>query len=136
MAKSVRPAYRKQADLPLEEPKNTDKRKPTFCLEFLKKGFDVKNPDMTKEAKAAFAERLQELASMSWSEIKQQGRHAQGFELIKVGQLAISLPETFEGSETVMAFRYHGRHPMVGIRAGATLHILAIEREFDELYKH
>lgn len=136
MARHGRPVYRKQAELPVEEHRNTDKSNPTFCLEFLQGGFDVKNPEMTKDAKAAFAERLQELASMSWSEIKRQGRHAQGFELINVAQLAISLPEAFEGKDQVMAFRYHGKHPMVGIRAGATLHILAIEREFDELYKH
>lgn len=136
MAKHGRPVYRQHPELPVEEHKNTDQKKPTFCLEFLKNGFDVKNPEMTKDAKAAFAERLQELASMSWSEIKRQGRHKQGFELISVDQLTISLPEAFEGKEQVMAFRYHGLLPMVGIRAGATLHILAIEREFDELYRH
>jgi hypothetical protein len=135
--KGRRPKYSGIAKIvPYDEPPDYDKMRPIFCLEHLTSGFDLKNSDMTKDAKAAFAERLQELASLTWSEIKRQARHKQGFELLPVKQLKVTLPRIFDGEENVMCFRYHGMLPMAGIRRGATLHFVAIERTFGDLYNH
>ncbi|WP_317232024.1 hypothetical protein [Clavibacter capsici] len=91
---------------------------------------------MTKEAKAAFAESLQSLSSLTWRDIRRAPRHGLGFEKLPVRQLNMSMPDAFAESSEVYVFRYSGRLPMAGVRAGATFHIVAIEREFGELYNH
>lgn len=122
--------------LPYSEPVSTDGQSPIFCLRHINKKFDLKESDLTVDAKAAFAERLQTLSSMTWSEIKRSDRHALGTERIPIASMNISLPANFEGEEDLTVFRYSGKKPMAGVRAGATFHILAIEREFGELYSH
>jgi hypothetical protein len=97
---------------------------------------DLKNSDFQQSAKAAFAVRLQTLASMTWNEIRLQDRHGYGTEKLPIGQLTIVMPPTFEDEEHVTVFRYDSLLPMVGVRRRNTFHILAIERQFGELYDH
>ncbi|WEK13892.1 MAG: hypothetical protein P0Y48_01380 [Candidatus Microbacterium phytovorans] len=123
-------------ELPVEEPTSSDKLRPVFCLEHIRTPHDVKNPDLTKDQRSAFAERLQELASVPWSQLKMSGRHAQGFELLPVEKLKFKMPSAFEDTTKVHVFRYSGKLPMVGVRSNATFHILAIERQFGEVYDH
>lgn len=42
----------------------------------------------------------------------------------------------FRRRTKVLAFRYHGKRPMVGIRVDRVLHVLFIERQFGDLYDH
>lgn len=126
----------KAKELPYKEPASTDGQSPVFCLRHLNRKFDLKESGLTLEAKAAFADRLQTLSSLTWSEIKRSDHHKMGTEKIPVDQMKLSLPSNFEGEPDLTVFRYFGKKPMAGIRVGATFHILAIEREFGELYDH
>lgn len=130
-----RPAFQR-VDTPAEEPKSTDGESPVFCLKHIDAKFDLKASDLTKDAKAAFAEQLQSLASMTWAEIKRSPRHAFGTEKMPVGKLSITLSGAYADLEHVLVFRYSGKLPMVGHRNGHIFHIFAIEREFGELYDH
>lgn len=123
-------------ELPVEEVASSDKLRPIFCLEHIRVPHDVKNPDLTKDQRSAFAERLQELASLSWSQLKMSGRHKQGFELMDVNRLKFKMPSAFEDTAKVHVFRYSGKLPMVGVRSNATFHILAVERQFGDVYDH
>lgn len=139
MGKSKRPRPTTQAarsELPVDEPRNTDAQRPLFCLEYIDDSFAVKGSGLSKDAQAAFAERIQELAGASWRELKLRGHHKQGFELLPVGKLRMKMPEAFEDVDRVVVFRYSGMLPMAGVRQGRTFHILAIERQFGELYDH
>ena len=134
--KAVRPVFSAVADLPFDPPPNYEESHPIFCLQHLHGEFSVKHSSMTKDAKAAFAEQLESLASLTWATIKRAPRHGLGFEKIPVDQLKMSLPAIFEDEEDVMVFRYHGKLPMAGVRREATLHLVALERQFGELYDH
>lgn len=35
-----------------------------------------------------------------------------------------------------MAFRYHGKRPMLGVRINEVFHVLWIERQFGDVYAH
>jgi hypothetical protein len=132
--KSRKPSFKAEA-LPFEEPRDTNQLKPKFCLQHVISDYDIKSND-DKEQKAAFAEQLQTLSSLTWAEIQQSQRHGVGQETIKVSSLIIQLPEHFADSGKVLSFRYKGKLPMIGVRSGETLHILAIARNFSQLYKH
>lgn len=114
---------------------NADKQTPLFCLAYLNKDFSLDQCD--KDAQAAFAQALAKRATMTWSEIKRSGRHALGSELLPKGDLRAAMPEKFNDAiDHFHVFRYHGKLPMAGVRVGAVFHIVAIEREFGELYDH
>jgi hypothetical protein len=122
--------------LPYDEAPNYEEFHPTFCLQHIQSGFGVKQPNMTKDQKASFAGVLESLASLTWSDIKRSGRHQLGFEMLPVSKLKIAMPAIVADDEKVMVFRYHDRHPMAGVRRGAMLHLIALEREFGDLYDH
>lgn len=73
---------------------------------------------------------------MTWNEIRLADRHGYGSEKLPLDKLSISLPSSFEDEDHVTVLRYDGLLPMVGVRRRSTFHILAIERQFGELYDH
>jgi UTP-glucose-1-phosphate uridylyltransferase len=121
--------------LPFEPARDTNQLRPKFCLQHLISEYDIQS-NTDKEQKAAFAEQLQKLSSLTWSQIQQTQKHGFGQETIRVSSLLIQLPEFFADSDKVLAFRYQGKLPMIGVRSGETLHLLAIARNFSQLYKH
>ncbi|CAQ02530.1 hypothetical protein CMS2450 [Clavibacter sepedonicus] len=123
-------------ELPYDEPKNTDGSHPVFCLKHLHRDFDLKESAMTKEAKAAFAESLQSLSGLTWKDLRRAPKHGLGFEKLPTTKLRMTMPDAFSESSEVFVFRYSGKLPMAGVRAGATFHILAIERQYGDLYNH
>lgn len=122
--------------LPYEKPPNYDEKTPIFCLAHLHSDFDLKTSALDKDQKSGFADTLQSLASLTWSQIKRAPRHGLGFEKIPVKSLQMTLPAAFVDEEEVLVFRYHKKHPMAGVRVQATFHILALERAFGDLYDH
>lgn len=134
--KRKRPKVKSREELPHEEPPNWDKEHPVFCLRHVHRDHDLKNADFQIASKAAFAVRLQTLASMTWNDIRLADRHGYGSEKLPVDDLSISLPSSFEDEDHVTVLRYDGLLPMVGVRRQSTFHILAIERQFGELYDH
>lgn len=134
--KRKRPKVKSSGSLPHEDPPNWDEEHPTFCLRHLHPDHDLKKVEFQTSSKAAFAIRLQALSSMTWNEIRLADRHGYGSERLPSDQLSIGLPNAFEGEEYVTVLRYDNLLPMVGVRRRGTYHILAIERQFGELYDH
>jgi hypothetical protein len=135
-SKNKRPIVEAKAELPLDEAPDFDNMRPTFCLQHLHAGFDVKHKDMTQKGKAALLDQLRMLASLTWVDIRKSGRHKLGWEKIPVKQLKLSMPTVFEDETDVLVFRYDGNLPMAGVRRGAMLHLIAVERKFGQLYDH
>jgi len=48
----------------------------------------------------------------------------------------MAMPRAFSDETKVMAFRYKDKLPMVGVRVDDVYHILAVERQYNELYNH
>ena len=107
---------------------------PKFCLRFLQRGFDVTNLD--KDLRADLALTLQQRSSLTWTELRQAGRHGQGYELLPRQSLSAPIPAAFADRERFHVFRYSGKLPMAGVRVGDVFHIVWIERRFNELYDH
>jgi hypothetical protein len=78
----------------------------------------------------------QQRASMTWTELHQAGRHGQGYEQISRSSLRAPIPAAFADREKFHVFRYSGKRPMAGVRAGDVFHIVWIEAAFGELYDH
>ena len=113
---------------------NRDEATPRFCLRHLAPGYDVAALD--RNARAALAMTLAQRAQLTWREIKQADRHGAGTEMIPAGQIKPTIPRHFSDADRFMVFRYHGKLPMVGVRAGDTFHILWLEAQFNDVYRH
>lgn len=107
---------------------------PKFCLRFLQRGFDVEC--LTKDLRAAFAMTLQQRSALTWTELHQAGRHGQGYEQIPSHTLRAPMPTAFADRDRFHVFRYAGKLPMVGVRAGDVFHIVWIAAGFGDLYDH
>lgn len=115
---------------------STDDEHPLFCLRYLHPDHAVKSAGLDRKKRAAFAERLQELASQTWSQLRKSGRHSQGFEFVDAAQIRPTLHGAFADVDKVMVFRYAGLLPMVGVRNGRVYHVLAVEAQFGDVYDH
>jgi hypothetical protein len=129
------PEQGKRLSLPDENPKDYDSLPPRFCLRQLRTGFSL--ADCQKDEKAAFADRLFEISRLSWAQLRQAGRHGQGYE--KISWSAIkgdAIPSSFSADLVLIAFRCIGKAAMVGYRsADGVFNILWIDRAF-RLYDH
>ncbi len=113
---------------------NADKQTPLFCFRHIVPGYDVAALDTA--GRAAIAMTMQERASLTWLQIKQAPRHGAGTELIPADQIKAPIPEKFQDQKRFTVFRYNGLLPMVGVRLGATFHVLWIEAHFGQVYDH
>jgi hypothetical protein len=89
-----------------------------------------------QRGKAAFADTLDRLSQLSWSELRLSPRHGLGYEQIPRHALRASLPSHLtEDVQRLIAFRFAGNAPMVGYRVQAIFYILWLDRDFT-LYDH
>jgi len=108
---------------------------PIFCFKYLHKdwGFNTLMPAQALD----FCKALQKRAQLSWQDIMQSPRHGLGTEkipltAIKAGsQDALLTPEVTD----LLALRFSGKAPFLGLRRGAIFHVLYIDAHF-KLYKH
>jgi len=109
-----------------------NREKPTFCLRFVDPAFCITLCD--KDDKAAFAERIRQLSTMTWNQIIQADRH--GFGREKIHRTALpNPPRGISEDVTFIALRFSGLKPMVGYQTEETLHIIWFDRDFT-LYRH
>lgn len=108
---------------------------PKFCLRGMRKGYSIE--DCEKDEKAAFASRLYELSRSKWSELRQMPRSGQGYE--KIDRKAIKgdkVPEEITEEVDIIAFRFHGKAPVVGYRSqDGVFNVIWLDRAFT-LYNH
>lgn len=104
----------------------TNKQHPVFCVRDLANLHSCEHEEL-----AAFTKTLHKLAQQSWQDLYQRGKHKGGYETISVGQLkGVNLTMIPAGCESVLSFRFDGMKPMLGLRQGATLRILHLDRDF------
>lgn len=135
MSKSKRPSQIQGRQLPFVDSRDTNEFRPKFCLQHLLPKYDVLGLK-DKKLKAALIDQMQSLTQLSWKQIQLAPRHGLGQELIPVSSLKIQLPEQFIETERVVVLRYSGKLPMIGVRVEEVFHIIAIGRDFNDLYDH
>ena len=105
---------------------------PLFSLRHLSGNYCVTCCD--KDHQAAFAVTLHKLSQLTWKQLFSADRHGVGFEKITHENIHTSIP-TIASMEKLLAFRYNGKHPMVGFQEKEVFHVLWLDRDFT-LYDH
>lgn len=117
----------------LDEP--PDQHPPLFSLRYL----DRRTYSLAacqQQEKAAFADTLDRLSQLPWSDLRLSPRHGLGYEQIARQAIRAPMPAHLtEDVQRLIAFRFAGRAPMVGYRVQAVFHILWLDRDFT-LYNH
>jgi hypothetical protein len=105
---------------------NTNAMHPVFCLRDL---WNLEACEMSEQA--ALAKKMRLLAQQTWNELYSRGSHKGGCEPIPVRQLkGVKLPTLPQGAESVLAFRFDGKKPMLGIRHGSTFRVFHLDRDY------
>ena len=112
---------------------STQNQTPLFCFHHLGGDFCLSHCD--QEEKAAFADTVHKLSRVSWAEIARSHRHAIGTEIISRDSLTMPLPSSITDDVNILAFRFHGKAPMLGYREGRTFHVLGLDKSF-KAYRH
>jgi hypothetical protein len=110
-----------------------DKQRPKFCLEHVVSGFCV--ADCTKDQKAAFASRLREMSRLTWQQLRQAGRHGQGYEKIGRDSMKVAIPAHITEDVNLIAFRCFGLAPIIGYKMRTIFHIVWLDPKF-QAYRH
>jgi hypothetical protein len=85
--------------------------------------------------KAAFADTLAKLSRLTWGEILRSSRQGLGHEKINRSAIKAAIPQHVTDDVNFIAFRFHGRKPMVGYRDMEIFYIIWLDRDFT-LYDH
>jgi len=91
-----------------------------------------------KDEKAAFADTLHKLSQSTWRELRQAGRHGQGYEIIDRKSIKGKIPDHITDDVHIIAFRFFGKKPMAGYRDAndrRIFHVVWLDRDFT-LYDH
>lgn len=122
---------------PREEPvrqPESEERPPIFSFEYLQKGWCISDCQPVERSK--MLERLRMLSSLSWADIRQQGRHKLGTEtLARDAITGAQIPAFVTPDVRLIAFRAWDKVAMVGYKAERVFYVLWIDREA-KLYKH
>ena len=114
---------------------NFDLRPPLFSLERLQPG-NYCFSALSKDFKAAFAEAIFRRKDTNWRELIHSDRHALGLEKISKDSIKAAIPQNIKEDEKhFLAFRFHGKYPMVGYRVNDIFYILWFDHNCT-LYDH
>lgn len=103
---------------------------PIFCFKYLHKDFNLSQCDESE--KIALLERVVLLSGMTWQEIQLAPRHGLGSEKISVSSIKPSIPEVVtEDVGDLLAMRFHGKMPFVGLRNKFIFHIFYVDRNHE-----
>jgi hypothetical protein len=105
---------------------------PYFSLRYLSKSHCLSKCQTAE--KAAFADTLHRLSQLTWGQIKSAPRHGLGCELIARNSIQ-GVPAHLSQEVNLIAFRFHGKAPMVGYRDRATFYVIWLDPNFT-LYDH
>lgn len=114
---------------------NNDKKPPIFSFHQIGKFYCLES--CQPEEKVALIETLHKLSQFTWQELRNSNRHGLGTEKIEHSSIkGCSVPDfIIEQNIPLLAFRFHGKKPMVGYRENQVYHILWLDRDFS-LYNH
>lgn len=109
---------------------------PIFCFKYLQDNSlkDCSDPNILK--KLIF--RLRDLSQLGWNEIGTSQRHGYGGEPIPCDNIKPQLPAFITPDvQRLYAYRFTGdNRPFLALRNDTILHIIYIETDFGDIYKH
>lgn len=131
-----KPAFNKGAHIaPPLEPPNFDSKPPVFSLEKIVNSKYCLS-QLNQEDKASFADAIFRRKNLPWIEIKKADRHGLGTEKIARGSIKAEIPKFItDDVDHFLAFRFHGKKPMVGYRNRDIFYVLWFDHDFT-LYDH
>lgn len=110
-----------------------NREKPTFCLRHIDPNYCITACDV--DEKASFAETLRNLSQLTWNELRSTPHRGLGCEKIAREAIRRPIPVGITEDVAFLAFRFHGKKPMVGYRVNEMFHIVWFDRDFS-LYNH
>lgn len=110
-----------------------EKLPPIFSLRDLEKDYCVLK--CQQQDKAAFADTLRKISSLTWAQLKSCSRHSFGYEKISRSSIRVAVPERLSDDVNFIAFRFSGMKAMIGYREREIFHILWLDRDYS-VYHH
>lgn len=118
-----------------KETPNYDQNIPVFSLEKLQQGKYCLS-SLDQEHKAMFANAIFRRRAITWADLKGADRHGIGFEKIAKHSINAAIPRFVTPDvSSFIAFRYHGKRAMVGMRHKDIFYVLWFDCDFS-LYNH
>lgn len=113
---------------------NYDEATPVFCFKHLDSGHGL---DMCESQElCSLVKQLRSLSQLTWRQIKAAPRHGLGTENIPISKLTRPKPKFLSDQiDSLMAFRFDGKKPMLGHRDRDVFHICFLDPKFN-LYDH
>ncbi len=105
------------------QPSNAER--PRFTFHVITQPFRVR--DCQREAKAAFAEWLEEVSKLTWQQIHQAPREGWGTEQIPHEQFSAALPRAVTPDRQILSMRFGRGSRVIGYREDATFHIIFVD---------
>lgn len=118
---------------PVPEQRNFDGKNPIFSLRHLNSGYCISKCD--KKDRLSFVDKIRVISQLSWAQIKSTHRHATGFEKLPRNTFKIGIPTHITEDQTLIAFRFSGKKPMIGYRDRDIFHIIWFDNDFS-VYDH
>ena len=108
---------------------------PVFSLKYMTTGkYSLANCDRNDQSE--FALRMHRLSQVSWSVIRTSHKHGLGYEKIRMDEINAGRPSFLTPDvESLKAFRFSGKKPMLGHISRGVFYILFIDHDFS-LYRH
>lgn len=119
----------------LSTTENNDKKPPIFSFHQIGRHYCL---DLCQtEEKVALIDTIHKLSQSTWQELRNANRHGLGTEKIEHSSITGCAVPNFILLQNIplLAFRFHGKKPMVGYRENQIFHILWLDRDFT-LYDH
>jgi len=114
---------------------STEQLSPIFSFRYLQRSTPYCISCCSNDEKASFADKMNKLSQLTWADIKRAPRHGLGCEKIDRNSIRATIPERVTDDTAILAFRFHGKAPMVGFRDRETFHVLWFDANFS-LYQH
>lgn len=106
---------------------------PVFCLKYMQKDYSLNQCE--KEEKISLIERMYQLSSLTWPQIRVTQKHGFGYEKINRDAIRAPIPQHITPDISLYAFRFDGKKPMVGYITHFIFHVVYLDRDFT-LYNH
>ena len=117
-----------------QEAVSADKRPPSFSFEFLRRDYCITK--CTEDERLAFVDKMHRMSQLTWSALRQAGRHGLGYEIIDRSSIRTGLPLCITEDVNIIAFRFQGMKAMVGYRSReGVFYVVWFDRDFS-VYDH
>jgi hypothetical protein len=112
-----------------QEGPSTDKLPPKFSFRYLDRSRCITR--CTEEERLAFVSKMHLLSQLTWSQLRQAPKDGLGYEKIDRDSIRAGIPTAITEDVNFIAFRFHGKAPMVGYRSDdGTFYIVWFDRDF------